>query len=498
MNLKNTVKLIIGILCISCLLLIFASCTKPSIENPDTSTDLQTDPTTNNTEPSTEETTGSTEPSTEETVGNTEPTPLTLPEGTPLTADEIAWFYGEFFVRDWFDEEPEWLYNIRNKYLQIEFATTDEIDFSLLFSNGVRPTKEPVTQEELDAFQQATGRTVSKEVIKLTRRDLEFAFVHTTAENIPFSHANGYDELIYIGSDKLIYLKEYDAYYIECVDSVEPAYTIKEGVKLRGGQLVMLLYESKLGDSTTDWIVTLHGHKGTYVFESNLPTGQTGPVENTEPVNIEDIEGPLAQYVQTAVKETLELDTTKTGNGEQIVHVRLPKLLPFSEDAVTAQAEIKSEFDPWIEEIRTNFADGWSSSTHSIDYEAYLNGSVFSLMICAESMVDLNSYFVYNFDVETGKRLNTEELMSKLQMPDYTEKFTQIAQKAFDGKYDGATAEFLERERDRIAAKREETISRENIDKAMPYVAADGKVMVVIDIHFTAGAGCYPEVFSVS
>ncbi len=260
MNLKNAVKLIIGILCISYFLLIFTGCTKPSIENPDTSTSGQTEPSTNNTKPTTKE-----------TVEQTDPPPLTLPEGTPLTADELAWFYDEFFIRDWFDEEPEWLYNIRNKYLQIEFASTKEIDFSLLFSNGVRPTKEPVAQEEIDAFQQATGNTVSREVIKLTRRDIEFAFVHTTSDNIQSSNITGYDKLYYIGSDKLIYLEEYDAYYIECGDSVEPAYEIKEGVKLRGGQLIMLLYESKLGDSTTDWIVTLHGHKGTYVFESNLP-----------------------------------------------------------------------------------------------------------------------------------------------------------------------------------------------------------------------------------
>lgn len=233
----------------------------------------------------------------------------------------------------------------------------------------------------------------------------------------------------------------------------------------------------------------------------NTTSGQTEPsTNNTEPVNIEDIEGPLAQYVQTAVKETLELDTTKQGNGEQIVSVRLPKLLPFSEDAIAAQAELQSEFDPWpwVEEIRINLADGWSSMTHSIDYEAYLNGSVFSLMICAESMVDLNSYFVYNFDVETGKRLNTEELMNKLQITDYTQRFTQIAQKAFDEKYDDATVEHLESERDHIAAKREDTISRENIEKAMPYVAADGKLMVVIDIHIPTGAGCYPEIFSFS
>ena len=234
------------------------------------------------------------------------------------------------------------------------------------------------------------------------------------------------------------------------------------------------------------------------VRQTEPSTNNTEPtteetVGNTEPVNIEDIEGPLAQYVQTAVKETLELDTTKTGNGEQIVHVRLPKLLPFSEDAIAAQAEIKSEFDPWVEDIRTNFAGGWSSVTHSIDYEAYLNGTVFSLMICAESMIDLNSYRVYNFDIETGKRLNTEELMNKLQIADYTERFTQIAKNSFDKKWGEPTP--ASHDYDLHISQMEKNSSKENIDKAMPYVAEDGKVMVVINIYSLAGAEKYPEVF---
>ena len=239
-------------LSLCCMMFLFAGCKKPSIENPDTSISGQTEPTTNNTEPTTEE-----------TVEQTEPIPLTLPEGTPLTADELAWFYDEFFTRDWVDEHPDWLFNTRNMYMQIEFASVEEIDMGLLFRNGVRPTKEPVTQEEIDAFQQATGRTVSKEVIKIPNWDIQMAYLHTTSKSFLNSQMNG--------SDKLIYLEEYDAYYIERGDFVEPAYTIKEGVKLQGGFVVMLLYESKLGDSTKDWIVTLHSHKDTYVFVSNLP-----------------------------------------------------------------------------------------------------------------------------------------------------------------------------------------------------------------------------------
>ncbi len=242
---------------------------------------------------------------------------------------------------------------------------------------------------------------------------------------------------------------------------------------------------------------------------SASPTETTGSAEetlgnaeettaSTEPVNIEDIEGPLAQYVQTAMKENFELDTSKYGNPEQSTPVRIPKLLPFSEDASACQAEIQNEFDPWVEQIRTEMADGFSSMTAAIDYEAYLNDTIFSLVIHACSMIDLCSYRVYNFDIETGKRLDIAELMNKLQITDYTQKVTQIAQDAFDAQLENCSDEYLEREQDILAEQKGKNNSKENIEKAMPYVAEDGKVMVVINIYSIAGAEKYPKVFPLS
>ena len=137
----------------------------------------QTESGTNNTEPTAEETVENTQPK------QTEPTPLTLPEGTPLTADELAWFNNEFFSGVWVDEHPGWLYNTRNRYMQLEFASVEEIDMGLLFRNGVRPTGDPVTQEELDAFQQVVGSAASAEVIKIPSRDIQLAYLHTTSKS---------------------------------------------------------------------------------------------------------------------------------------------------------------------------------------------------------------------------------------------------------------------------------------------------------------------------
>ena len=47
-------------------------------------------------------------------------------------------------------------------------------------------------------------------------------------------------------------------------------------------------------------------------------------------------------------------------------------------------------------------------------------------------------------------------------------------------------------------ARLADTVSKENIAKAMPYVAEDGKVMIVVNIYALAGAAYYPEVIPLS
>ena len=222
---------------------------------------------------------------------------------------------------------------------------------------------------------------------------------------------------------------------------------------------------------------------------STQPTTQP-----TEPIVVEDIEGPLAQYVQTAIKEKYQLfDKYGYGELQQESTLRVPKLLPFSEDAIAAQTEMEGKLNTYITDVRESYAEGLSASTKSIDYNAYLNDNVLSVVIEAESMFDLCFYLVYNFDIETGKRLDTEGLMTKLSILDYTEKFTQVAKNAYEEKYQG-----YQNKDELYNTQLATTVSKENIDKAMPYVAEDGKIKVILNIYSLAGAEYYPQVVSLS
>ncbi len=250
-------KLVTYILCLTCITLLFTGCAKPD-PAPGTDPTGQTANTQGTQNTTQTQATQSTQPV------QTDPPAPTMPEGTPLTADELAWFNDEFFSGVWVNDQPESFYNIRNMYMQQEFASIKEIDLELLFQNGVHPTKEPVTQEELHVLQQATGSAVTSKVIKIPSWDMDMAFLHTTGKTL--------SQTIKKGLDKLIYLEEYDAYYSIYNDSVNPLYEIKEGVKLQGGATVVLRYQNKQSTTANDWIVTLKPHENTYWFVSNLPT----------------------------------------------------------------------------------------------------------------------------------------------------------------------------------------------------------------------------------
>ena len=214
----------------------------------------------------------------------------------------------------------------------------------------------------------------------------------------------------------------------------------------------------------------------------------TSSTESTIPTDkAKETDGAIAQYAQTAISEALQ-------GKQQTVSLQIPKLLPFSEDAITAQTEIQSILDPMVAKVRDDLAGGYSTFIDSISYAAYINDSVFSLVIHVLTTVDQSSYYVYNFDIDTGKRLDTEGLMHKLQITDYAEKFTQIAQTAFESKW-GTTGGA---QKDLYTIQKNKTIGTENIGKAMPYMAENGKVIVILNIYSLAGAEYYTEVFPLS
>lgn len=230
--------------------------TETSVETTDV-TDTNTTETSVETTDVTDETT---EASTETTVEQMEePTAPTIPEGvTLLTEAEIAWFNTEFFATEIVDGVIP--FNIHNKFLIPQYGSPDEINLRHLFYDGVaRDTQ--ITQEEMDAYDEATGSDAPVDNFKIPREDMERIFFENTGLTIEQSQK--------IGLDTMTYLEDYDAYYLEHSDSGYAGCEVQKGYKAEDG-VIVLLYQQKARDLFGAGQVTLSLQEdGSYWFVAN-------------------------------------------------------------------------------------------------------------------------------------------------------------------------------------------------------------------------------------
>ena len=256
---KKAILYTVYILCMSCVLLLLSSC---GSDAPVAGMD-QTIPTgpismqpTNDTQP-----TQSTQP-----VQSDPPAPK-LPQGTPLTTEELQWFNDEFFSPVWVDSDENRVFNIRNMFLAVEFSSVEEIHLGNLFREGAA-RQEIATQEETVAVYQkmfddwSADKGCPVDVFKIPRQDMETTFLENTGLTIAQTTKNGLDQLHY--------LETYDAYYHSHSDSAYTLYQIEEGVRQENGT-VALLYKNKLSSIANERVVTLKPNGDSYWFVSNLP-----------------------------------------------------------------------------------------------------------------------------------------------------------------------------------------------------------------------------------
>lgn len=199
------------------------------------------------------------------------------------------------------------------------------------------------------------------------------------------------------------------------------------------------------------------------------------------------LSGPVTQYVQIDDSKTVTYKPQLSAQ-EITIPISIPKLLLSGDDATACQAEIARNLESELKSITEGAHTKTSPSYLYIKFEAYLNGDILSIMVESCNVYDRNSYYTYNFDVPTGKRLDTNELMEKIQFSDYTAKATQAAKTSFESKYgkDGNSDLY----KDRLNA----TIDPKNIAEAKPYLDQDGKLKVIVYIGSMAGASGYYEI----
>lgn len=119
--------------------------------------------------------------------------------------------------------------------------------------------------------------------------------------------------------------------------------------------------------------------------------------DNKEEIKEEEVVVPDIQE--------LDEDIIVVDINENIVHegfevsIRTPRLS--NEKGSSINEKIKSDIEEYYKE-----------KDHSIDYEYYLNGDIVSLVINIKDKDNVETFFVYNFDMNEYKLLDNHELLS--------------------------------------------------------------------------------------
>lgn len=197
---------------------------------------------------------------------------------------------------------------------------------------------------------------------------------------------------------------------------------------------------------------------------------ETTPATEAVTEALEPAVGTLGDYVATAKETVVSYGDGRTGT------LRLPEILLDSADASAANAEIMDRFGDVVT------GDANYTGAYALDYEAYLDGSILSVVILA-NYDGGNSYGLSCcFDVLTGARLDGESLCGALG-------------RSYSDSLDALYANLAAYYEDRWGAipgndsMKEQTFDYSNLRAAGYYLDGDGVLTALVDTYAAVGGG---------
>lgn len=172
------------------------------------------------------------------------------------------------------------------------------------------------------------------------------------------------------------------------------------------------------------------------------------------------------------------------------VSMSIPHIYPFSEDAVKVEAQIFDDIFPFVEENYESYQDKTSAIWISLDWKAYLNQDVLSIVVQLDTDHDWTDYRVYNLDLKTGEQLDDVALAAKLGMDKtaYLEKAAACADREFVERFgQDQDSEFYQQQR-------EENKSADNLEDARLFLGEKGEPMLMFPLISMVGAHDYPTI----
>jgi len=174
---------------------------------------------------------------------------------TPLSSEELAFFNGNDFFNG------EYL-NIRNQFLSSTYSEPKEIDLYQLFYCGAGLEENRTEEEEKAILLALYGDEYAEPscgTTKISSANIDAVLTKYMGLTLTDTDKTGIDDMLY--------LEDYDAYYIHHGDTNYRGF-ISFSAGEREGDIIRLLYEDTFfGDGNK--VLTLREKDGNYLFMSN-------------------------------------------------------------------------------------------------------------------------------------------------------------------------------------------------------------------------------------
>ena len=208
--------------------------------------------------------------------------------------------------------------------------------------------------------------------------------------------------------------------------------------------------------------------------ESPEPSETPVPVESETPVIPEDI-------VITAYENSGDY-TDSLGNKYRYSY-RIPAINADTEDALRLNSLINEQLMSVVNEELSAMADGVSLVTVNVDFSYYVNGGIVSFLCKADSPNDFYSYWVYNYDAESGREFTRSDFLAREELTE--EELVSLALSACEAFGGFPHDSFYEEQYAR-------TIDPAGYgEDLMLYYGENGALSIVAPIYSLAGAAFY-------
>lgn len=216
-------------------------------------------------------------------------------------------------------------------------------------------------------------------------------------------------------------------------------------------------------------------------------------VSNTNDTSLQELLDDVKKLVSIDFDNLVSDAFSYTDAGESSsFEYHIPKIN--IDDAAIAQLNQEIYAGLEYDHIASGIA-AYGFADHSASYQWSVNGSILSLVTKTDdTMAAWTEYSVYNISILDGTEITDEELVSSvgLSMDDYYIKVEQaLGSKYWEG-WDRANEQFQNNSFcEMFNAQLENTISQENLRKALPYLNSEGQLCIIAPIYSMAGADYY-------